>query len=77
MLTVWFNSGNYLLQNDCHTLSGTLNLKCISEMAMIGFSVKAVQLPSAILNVKELGGKCMTSKLLLVPTVITLKRSQL
>ena len=30
-------------------------------MAMIGFSVKAVQLPSAILNVKELGGKCMTS----------------
>ena len=43
-------------------------------MAMIGFSVKAVQLPSAILNVKELGGKCMTSKLLLVPTVITLKK---
>ena len=46
-------------------------------MAMIGFSVKAVQLPSAILNVKELGGKCMTSQLLLVPTVIILKRSQL
>ena len=49
-------------------------------MAMIGFSVKAVQLPSAILNIKELGGKCITSKLkvqLLVPTVMTLKRSQL
>ena len=46
-------------------------------MAMIGFSVKAVQLPNAILNVKELGGECITSKLLLVPTMITLKRSQL
>ena len=46
-------------------------------MATIGFSVKAVQLPSAILNVKELGGKYMTAKLLVVTTIITLNRSQL
>lgn len=39
--------------------------------------MKAVQLPSAILNVKELGGKYMTAKLLVVTTIITLNRSQL
>ncbi|CAH3038910.1 unnamed protein product [Pocillopora meandrina] len=42
-------------------LSGTI-LKKLEPT--VGFSVKAVQLPSAILNVKELGGKYMTAKLL-------------
>ena len=46
-------------------------------MATIGFSLKAVQLPSAILNVKELVGKYMTAKLLVITTIITLNRSQL
>ena len=39
--------------------------------------MKAVQLPSAILNVKELGGKYMTAKILVITTIITLNRSQL
>ena len=39
--------------------------------------MKAVQLPSAILNVRELGGKYMKAKLLVITTIITLNRSKL
>ena len=44
-----------------HIYSPLHNLVAILLTCISGFSVKAVQLPTAILNVKELGGQCFNN----------------
>ena len=45
-----------------HTQSGVKGLRMLGNwlhmICISGFSVKVIQLPNAILNVKELGGLC-------------------